>query len=93
MRRGDNVEEFGECCRGQTQVHVMENACHVSIRLIGLQWDECIDRFERHHAPIDTQMIRNLGKLTVMDNDGVNDCKLAAAQVEIVWGKLESREC
>jgi hypothetical protein len=46
----------------------MEEACHGSIKLIGEQWAECVDRFERTYGPINTEMIRTLGKLTVIDN-------------------------
>ncbi len=46
----------------------MEEACHGSIKLIGEQWDDCVDRFERTYGPINTEMIRTLGKLTVIDN-------------------------
>jgi hypothetical protein len=45
----------------------MEETCHGSIKLIGEQWVECIDRFERNYGPINTKMIRTLGKLTVID--------------------------
>jgi hypothetical protein len=53
----------------------MEEACHGSIQLIGEQWDECIDRFERSCGPINTEMIRTLGKLTVIDNPRISFIK------------------
>ena len=46
----------------------MEEACHSSVKLIGEQWDECVDRFERNYGQINTKMIRTLGKLAVIDN-------------------------
>jgi len=46
----------------------MEEACHGSIKLIGEQWTDCVDRFERTYGPINTEMIRTLGMLTVIDN-------------------------
>jgi hypothetical protein len=32
------------------------------------QWTDCLDRFERTYGPINTEMIRTLGMLTVIDN-------------------------
>ena len=46
----------------------MEEACHSSVKLIGEQWDECVNRFERNYEQINTKMIRTLGKLAVIDN-------------------------
>ncbi len=46
----------------------MEEACHSSVNLIGEQWDECVNRFERNYWQINTKMIRTLGKLSVIDN-------------------------
>ena len=47
----------------------MEEACYGShSKLIGEQWTDCIDRFERTYGPINTEKIRTLGKLTVIDN-------------------------
>jgi len=53
----DDILKFMKC---------MEEACHGSIKLIGEQWDDCVDRFERTYGLINTEMIRTL--LTVIDN-------------------------
>jgi hypothetical protein len=62
-----------ECVRdeisGHSQIHEVHGGSMPWLYQVNWeQWAECIDRFERTYGPINTEMIRTLGKLTVIDN-------------------------
>jgi hypothetical protein len=62
------IEESSQCCRGHSQIHEVRGANLPW--LYKVNWGamgEYIDRFERNYGPINTKMIRTLGKLTLID--------------------------